>query len=126
RFGIEGLVSFLLDTGASKTLLCPADSAKFKIDHTKLVNKTEATGFGGKGYMHREPAEIRFRGENNTIFSYDIDLGIAVPTVEIEEISSVLGRDIINRWKISCDKMHDKLCVHVIKSDHVYPLRTKR
>ena len=45
--GIDGVVPFLVDTGADTSLLMPIDSLPLKIPFEKLTNERDAYGLGG-------------------------------------------------------------------------------
>jgi hypothetical protein len=104
RFGLWGYVSFLADTGASSTVLMPLDSKKLGINFNKLINPKISRTVGGpaKGYM--EESILGFLDKDKgRIYAYNTELQIFAPTRDNATLPSLLGRDILNRWRVLID-----------------------
>lgn len=110
-------ISFVLDTGADRTVLMPMDGTKMGIDYDKLTRECSSRGVGGFAKNYLDAAIIAFRDVDGTIYSYKIDLMIAAPTNDNMNIPALLGRDIINRWRINYDPIIDTLECHVNNAD---------
>lgn len=96
-------VSFLVDTGADKTVLMPADSALLGIDHSKLKHVVVCKGVGGDAYGDVLHGIVTFVDENGGLFTYKVEVIVLEPTENNKDTPSLLGRDIINRWRMYYD-----------------------
>lgn len=63
-----------------------------------------------------EPALLAFEGDNQ-LYGYEIELRICQPSDEILTIPSLLGRDIIDRWRVTYDKPDLRLVADVATAD---------
>ena len=117
RLGIVGDVSFLLDTGADSSLLMPIDSGRLGIDFSQLTSTSESYGGGGLSKQFVEPVILAFTESGVCLHVYFLTLRIAVPTPDIGDIPSLIGRDIIDQWAITYDKPNIRLTAEVIHSD---------
>jgi hypothetical protein len=102
RFGLRGYVSFLVDTGANGSVLLPADSKKLGVKFRTLKNPTFSHGIGGfaKGFDERS---ILAFSDGRYVYAYEFDIQIAAPTSENRNLPSLLGRDVLNRWRVVVD-----------------------
>ena len=103
RLKVRGNLSFILDTGADQSLLMPLDGQRFGIEWDKLDKSGKSTGIGGHLEHFIEPAVVVFASAE-TLYIYLIEIGISPPSHEIMKIPSLLGRDIIDQWRITYDK----------------------
>lgn len=122
RLGIRGDVSFLVDTGADSSLIGPADGLEMGIDYTRLSRLTESVGTGGMAQSYREKASIAFIDAGKFVFVYHIDLDIAVPHRDIREMPSLLGREVLDRWRMVYDPSRAHLSFAVRTADTVLPV----
>ena len=102
RLGLRGLVSFLVDTGADGTVLMPADSKKLGIDFKSLTDQITSEGIGGVAQGFKELTVLSF-SDNRHIYSYLLKIQISAPTVHNHRFPSLLGRDILKRWRFVMD-----------------------
>lgn len=102
RLGVQGPVSFLLDTGASGTVLMPPDTARLNIQFAQLGNQVTNQGVGGPGQAYSEPAFITM-GDDTYEYTFQINLSIAQRTTYNITYPSLLGRDVANRWRYLYD-----------------------
>lgn len=116
RMRVSGNVSFVFDTGADTSLLMPLDGQRMGIDYTRFQEKDESLGIGGVSENFIEPAYLAFVGDDE-LYGYKIELRICKPSEEIMTIPSLLGRDIIDRWRVIYDKSELYLVAEVISSD---------
>lgn len=117
RLGIYGDVKFLLDTGAESTCLHPADSVNLNIPFGRLLSPTRSHGIGGSSLYHRETAVLSFL-DDEAVQSYRLQLHIAEPTNANTRFPSLLGRDVLNRWRIVYDPTDSTLEIFVRSADH--------
>ncbi len=124
RLGLAGDVSFIFDTGADNTLLMPADARTIGVDFAEFANHPpfNSFGIGGQVPTYPEPARVAFVDSNGLrLYRYDTTVLIHHPTVEAMHVPSLLGRDIIDRWKTTYEK--PRLSAEVISSDGEYLLQ---
>lgn len=115
---IFGEVSFLVDTGADTTVLMPVDADRLGVQFGQLTTTTTSTGMGGESEDFVEPAYLVFREEGGEVLHvYDIDLVIAKRRQEILILPSLLGRDVIARWKFLMDATNKVISAEVVSSD---------
>ncbi len=92
-------VVFLVDTGADSTTLMPRDALYIGVDYRLLGRQSEVTGLGGTVSCFQEPAYIAFNSGRRWDY-YQINLDIAPFSLDALKLQSVLGRDIIDRWRV--------------------------
>jgi len=119
---IMGAVSFLVDTGADSTVLMQLDAARLRVDFTRLKKTRINTGIGGNSTDWIVPATLLFSEPRVKMYGYDITLTIAQPKLELETCPSLLGRDILNNWRMVYDAPGNSLNVEVIRCDREHPL----
>jgi hypothetical protein len=111
-------VTFLVDTGASGTAIhgAPAWSLQSRLRPETLE---AASGVGGSNYYFGERATLVFTDKDGTpvsrtfnridiqlITAHDIAANHGIP-----QLPSLLGRDILNRWKLTYDCPNDIMCI---------------
>src|SRR5277367_5195431 len=96
--GLRGLISFLVDTGADSTVLMPPDSGKLGVDFSSLITQTTCDGIGGSARCFSEKAMLSF-ADNRYVYSYIIAVDLLVPDRHNRRMPSLLGRDLMNRWR---------------------------
>ena len=117
QFKIDARISFLVDTGADSSLIAPADAKTMGIDYTKLGTPIESIGIGGVALSYPVRGSLVFT-DSRFMYLYHLDaLDIAVPQPEIEQMPSLLGREVLGRWRIVCDSAKDELSFIVRSSD---------
>ena len=118
RLNVAGNVSFLFDTGADFTLLMPADAATMNIDFNALKSPSSSFGIGGSAKAYVEPASIVFVSrDGDRLFGYNIQLYIQHPTASAMRVPSLLGRDIIDRLRVTYNKSTNELLADVVSCD---------
>ena len=118
RLGLAGNVSFLFDTGADSTVLMPADAATLGVDYALLANPSESFGIGGTAATYIEAARLAFADSGGErVYGYGVSLRIHHPTDDAMRVPSLLGRDVIDRWRVTYDKSVPTLAAEVLSCD---------
>ncbi len=121
RLGVRGLVSFLVDTGADGSILMPADSTKLGVDFSKLRNPIESRGIGGVARGFEEICVLTFSDKRYT-YSYLLNhMEISARSKSSLALPSLLGRDILNKWRLVTDYRSKKIQC----TPHTWHLRRK-
>ena len=115
-------ISFCVDTGADRTVLLPGDGTRMGIDFTKLTRETESVGVGGLSRNYIESAVLAFSDPGRFLYVYMIDVEISPPSPEIMDIPSLLGRDILNRWRMIYNPTRNRLSFEVLSADVILPI----
>ena len=102
RLNVARRIDFLLDTGAERTCLHPGDTDRMRIPIEALGGAIQSRGVGGISAYYRESALLSFNDQSHTRI-YEIELLIADPREGNRGLPSLLGRDVINNWRISYD-----------------------
>lgn len=119
---ISGDISFLIDTGADRSLLHPDDGIRLGIDYAKLTGNAESVGTGGICHYFVEPAWIVFSEPKRFLYVHIIDLAISPPAPERMQLPSLLGRDILDRWRMIYHPTKKRLTFEVISADVTVPI----
>ncbi|MDE0214734.1 MAG: hypothetical protein OXL37_04590 [Chloroflexota bacterium] len=124
RFGITRDLTFLVDTGANATCIHPRDGIPAAIPFDQLENPVASYGVGGPATYFRERAILEFvDGDAREIRSYEVAVLIATPAADpmhgINRLPSLLGRDIIDRWRMVYDRTEGILEFTVRSADVV-------
>lgn len=122
RLKIKGDISFCVDTGADRSLLHPGDGERMGIDYTKLTGETESVGVGGICHNFVEPALLAFSEPKRFLYVYIIPLAIAPAAPDIMDLPSLLGRDILDQWRMTYHPIKKRLTFHVISADVTVPI----
>ena len=122
RLKIRMNVSFLVDTGADISIINPIDGVQAKLPYNKLTNVDDVSGIGGARKIFLEPAVIVFADHPATLHRYKLDIGI----LELDDsngeqyagddIRSLLGRDIIDNWRMNYDPCDGTLEFDVVRA----------
>lgn len=114
---------FLLDTGAEITLLMPTDAAALGIDTGNMTPTPHlVSSVGGDTRIYQVSASIMFADREN-LYVYRAELAIAEPGAHNRGLPSLLGRDILNRWRLRYDAPANALDAEVHSADLVVPRR---
>lgn len=123
RFNIDARVSFLIDTGADSSLIAPADARAMRMPYGRLGRPLESLGIGGRALSHSVRASIAFIDPGKAVHIYHLDaLDVAVPDPEIDEMPSLLGREILDRWRMTYDRQRGVLSFVVRSADVTLPV----
>lgn len=118
QLNVQGVVPFLLDTGADCTTLMPIDQKRLGILEANLAHaqQTVSYGIGGACVDYLCPAALVFK-DQDVGHAYRQGLYIAKRTDENEDMPSLLGRDILKNWRIAYDQHAGTIEVEVRISD---------
>ena len=123
RFNLTHRVHFCLDTGTDYTTLMPRDASSMRIDHAQLDDELVLATAGGAASVFLEPALVQFTDLGaSRAYTYRIMMAIAAPSVGIMRVPSLLGRDIINRWRIDYHPTAGALTCEVMAADETIDL----
>ena len=120
RLSVQGTIWFLADTGADCTTLMPVDGLPIEISYDQLEesSKHATSGIGGSSDSFLEQAYVIFADvEENVAYGYEIGLAIIPPEDWNQNTPSLLGRDIMKRWRIVFDQSENELLVNVRSCD---------
>lgn len=123
RLEIQSDISFLVDTGADKTTLLPADGLRMGVAYEALTRSpSPSVGIGGTSHNYAEQAVALFNEPGTTLYAYQIDLEIIKPKDSLMGLPSLLGRDVLNRWRMRYSPTTNHLTFQVITADLTIPL----
>ncbi len=118
RFGIVARITLLVDTGADATYLHPHDSMRAGMPFDLLHDSVASLGIGGRSTYFREPAVLSFRDYTaRQRYGYRIRINIAKPGDAGGQLPSLLGRDVIRRWRMDYDPTDNRLEFTVREAD---------
>ena len=86
------------------------------IDYGRFQKEETSLGIGGTSDNYIESAYLAFVGDE-VLFGYEIELRVCKPSKDLMTIPSLLGRDIIDQWRVTYDKSALELLAEVISSD---------
>lgn len=122
RLKIRMNVSFLVDTGADISIINPIDGVQAKLPYDKLTNAEDVSGIGGARKIFLEPVVIVFADHPATLHTYTLDIGISElensngERYEGDDIRSLVGRDVIDNWRMNYDPCDGTLEFDVVKA----------
>ena len=115
--GVE--TSFLLDTGAEITSVMPSDGRSLGIDYSQLTGEVVLIG-GVSGFIEatRRRAHILFTEEDDETYRlYDIDVVVLPYLEDLRGVPSVVGQDILSRWRVLHEPTAGTLLATVLSAD---------
>ena len=94
--------SFIIDTGAERSVLVPVDARRMGLDRAGLTRPSNSLGIGGNAKGHDEFAIIVLGDdERGRLYEFRVEVFIPEDTADMREIDgSVLGRDILNHAEL--------------------------
>ena len=91
---------FIVDTGADRTTLAPADGIRIGLDCSSLERGLPSHGVGGGVRTLRASAVLTFESDPQGRCPCDLVLDILEPSGEAMALPSLLGRDVLGRWRM--------------------------
>lgn len=106
--GLGGMVDFVVDTGATDTVLAPAQLTLLKAKYDQLIGEEKNdtyVGFGGEMEGKIVDAVVALR---DLKYEYEYRVALMVLKPDFRQdwllgLPSVIGRDIIKRLRLVCD-----------------------
>jgi hypothetical protein len=117
RLSLEAGLSFLVDTGADRTVLMPTDALNMGVDYSGLTTYERSIGASGISTSFVEEGYVSFTEASGTTHFFRIDLRIVPPVSGLEGVLSLLGRDVLNRLRMNYDPVKGRLTFAVVTSD---------
>ncbi|MCI0614413.1 retroviral-like aspartic protease family protein [bacterium] len=114
KFGVDEIVPFLIDLGASSTIISDKDAQNLGIDYSRLQKlKKGVTGIGGRAktylmeevdlFFDSDAGLYRAQMDHRLVIKHALKQGSKVGQV----IPSLLGRDFLNQMALIVDKRKD-------------------
>ena len=115
---VQGPISFLLDTGADETCIMPTDGRRLGIDYGTLTGrKVNIRGVSGSIDIIKRAAFILFTEDVGKVRLYRILIDIMPDETELHGLHSLLGQDILSRWRTVHDPTRGRLQATVLSAD---------
>lgn len=118
---LSSQITFLVDTGADHTTLMPADGVYAGLDYSALGESVTTLGIGGLTHLFSERGIVIFEDSGVGLQCYEIDLRIVKPSPDLLSAPSLLGRDILSRWRMIYSPSDGPLLFEVLGSDQTIP-----
>ena len=116
--GCSGSIQFLLDTGADLTAIMPRDGRSLGIDYRRITKwKHRIFGVSGSIKATKRRARIRFTEDNGTTREYSLLVDILPNVRRLKDVPSVLGQDILSRWRTVHSPSERQLHATVLEAD---------
>jgi hypothetical protein len=110
-------IDFIIDTGSDVTTLNPGDGRRLSLDYSKLSYTEQALGVNSEHNAASLRAIIAFVSEDGFLPIYSIQLHISPYSKECEKLPSMLGTDILHRWRMDWYPTRNILEFEVVSSD---------
>ncbi|MYC31778.1 MAG: hypothetical protein F4X64_01205 [Chloroflexi bacterium] len=120
RLGVYAEIIFLVDTGADATYLHPAAGSGIGVPSDLLQRRVTSRGIGGNATYFPEPGYPVVRRPRSTArlrYGYRIDINVARLGDVSDRIPSLLGYDVIRRWRMDHDPTNSRLAFTVRDAD---------
>ncbi len=119
---VQGTISFLLDTGADESCVMPTDGRRLGIDYSSLTGrKVSIRGVSGSIDSIKRPVLVLFAEDTGRVRLYRIEMDIMPDDPGLHGIPSLLGQDILSRWRTVHDPTRGRIQATVISADRTLP-----
>ena len=108
NLGIAGRVHFLVDTGTDAAIMHPESATKMNCPFDALENLVETASAGGLHTYYAESAVVSFY-DGDVRHDYRIELSIAKPHPAVNDLNSLLGRDVLNQLRMDYEYPEGRL-----------------
>jgi hypothetical protein len=121
QWNISGIVRFLIDTGSEGVMIGPSDVVNLRIPYHRLPYTAGPQGIGSHpSNVYPVKAELLF-ADLTTDYFYDITIDISDPRQANPRNPSILGRKVLNRWRILYDHPNNVLDIEPSQYDRKVP-----
>ncbi len=97
----------------------PADAVRIGVDHSKLTGDSECGGIGGVIHNFTEPAIVAFTDDAN-LYVYQIEIDVMQRDAVADDVPSLLGREILDRWRMVYNPSKNELLMKVEDADFTF------
>jgi predicted aspartyl protease len=122
RLKLQSDISFLVDTGADRTIIMPDDAKRSGVDFNQLTGNEDIGGASGHMNTFVEHAIVVFADTKVALYAYRLDVLIAPAGQDLSRTPSLLGRDILDRWRMIYYPKAGRLLFTVIDADVTIPV----
>ena len=117
QLGLAAPIPFLVDTGATGTVLHPKDAISLGVDFSQLDYDASSRGIGGSAKAARRDAVILFQdGATQEWYEYRLLITIAEPSKNNRDYPSLLGRNVLRCWRTVYDPTNGILHFDVLRT----------
>lgn len=95
----------------------PDDWELLGLDYSKLTGTTIIGGVGGFATFHTAKSFFSFVISDIAVYIYSVEVAVAPPDTHYREIPSLLGRDILDKWKMFYYPRGGTLEFEILQSD---------
>jgi hypothetical protein len=111
-------IELLLDTGSDESLLSPRHARDLGILLDRLQPSGSTVGIGGTIPRYQIDAALIFDDPDDGVrYLYRLSLGVSPPTPATLDLPSILGRDVLDRWRMTYDPSEGELTFEVRSAD---------
>jgi hypothetical protein len=121
RLKISSPIDFIVDTGSDVTTLNPGDGKRMKIDYSRLIYSEPVMAVDSEHKAAVLQAVVAFASDEGILPIYSIQLHITPYSLTSEKLPSMLGTDILHRWKMNWNPSEDVLEFIIITYDNILP-----
>lgn len=120
-FNKSSLIDFIVDTGSDVTTLNPGDGLKMKIDYRKLDYSEPCIAVGSSHNACLVQAVLGFLSDDGSLLGYIVGLHITPKLKGSEQLPSLLGTDVLRKWRLHWDPSQDILDFEPLSYDRIAP-----
>ncbi len=117
RLGISREIDWLVDTGSDSGLLNVSDAVAMRLDFSLLRDRAPSWGIGGYVETFAELAMLMFDEPGIGRHIFIRNLAISDNHGNLLNLPSLLGRDVLNNWKMSYNPSAGELTFEVVRSE---------
>jgi len=118
RVNLSFDLSFLVDTAADSTVLMPDDGIRAGLDYGTLSERRPVANRGGSVQSFVEQALVLFSIPGERLYLHRIALLVFPAAPDLQGAPSLLGRDVLDRWRMIYSPMEKRIEFEVLSSDH--------
>ena len=100
----------------------PTDGSNMNADYSVLEHPSQTVGVGGIAPVYSERAFLVFSEPSKALYTYELRLSIIPTSVGMKGVPSLLGRDILHRWRMDYHPSRGDLLFDVESYDYMVPV----